>query len=302
MIKLIPTAAILSLAIVSAAARETVKPPSEPYADILNSANIPKKLIIRDADQIYWSFFTSSYFGFEEFWVAYSHDQSYWSRALYTAIPVLPGTSYKISVSKEKIDIDWFNPLDTPPEHRYYRSAVDTTVLGYTIYKHVLYGDADADGLSDLAEDVLWTHPYEMDTDGDGKADGYDANPLAAPAEALSLAEKLHKAIIEYELSEFTSNQLVVVEQFTGPMEYERPTGRVLSLSSQGCDAYVEAHGYGVPFLTCTVTETPDRTFAVSFQFFVAPEDAWGYDLIYEWDEVEKAWRQLGPLQKWQAR
>jgi hypothetical protein len=282
---------------------ENPAPPREPIADIFNTVNIPQRLIIRDAGQIYWSFFSSSYFGFEELWVAYSRDKTNWSRALYTGIPVLPGKTYQIRVSEQKIDVDWFGPLTNPAERRYYRSSVDTTILGYTIYKHLLYGDSDADGLSDLSEDILWTHPFEMDTDGDGKADGYDANPLAAPAEDLTPAEKLHKTLIEYELDQFPSNQLVVVEQFNGcPMEYDRETGLILSLSPQGCDAYVEANGYGVPILTCAVKDTLDDKFKASFQFFVSPDDAWGYDALFEWDSLAKVWRQFGDfLEEWQA-
>lgn len=300
------TALVLCLWIAAAVSSESDKnvlPPCEPLADIFKPVNIPQRLIIRDAGQIYWSFFSSNYFGFEEFWVAYSTDKTNWSRALYTGIPVLPGKTYQIRVSDQKIDIDWFGPLTNPAERRYYRSSADTTIWGYTVFKHLLYGDSDADGLSDLSEDILWTQPFEMDTDGDGKADGFDANPLAAPAENLTLGEKLHKTLIEYELNEFMSNQLVVVEQFNDrPMEYDRETGLILSLSPQGCDAYVEANGYGVPVLTCAVKDTLEDKFKVSFQFFTAPDDAWGYDALFEWDSFAKVWRQLGEfLEEWQA-
>jgi hypothetical protein len=296
--------ALWGAAAVSADVEKMLLPPREPVADIFKSVNIPQKLIIRDAQQIYWSFFTSSYFGFEEFWVAYSRDKKNWSRALYTGIPVLPGKTYQLRVSDQKIDVDWFGPLINPAELWYYRSSIDTTIWGYTIFKDMLYNDSDADGLSDLSEDVLWTHPFEMDTDGDGKADGYDANPLAPPAEDLTQAEKLHKTLIEYELDRFPSNQLVAVEQFNDrPMEYDREAGLILSLSPQGCDAYVEANGYGVPILTCMVKDTLDDKYKANFQFFVSPDDAWGYEAIFEWDSLAKVWRQDGDfLDEWQAR
>ncbi|MBN1464220.1 hypothetical protein JXA02_00565 [candidate division KSB1 bacterium] len=248
--------------------------------NLFNTAIVPNACIIRDSTDIYWSIFTSDYFGFHEFWVAYSRDTQNWSRPLYTSIPVLPSNNYQIKVTNHQLDVDWYGDLDQV-SRTYYRSFVDTTNTGYTILKSTLYEDSDADGLSDLAEERLWTNSWEMDTDKDDIADGYDQNPLAAPAEKLTLHERLHKTIIEYELEEFYSNQLIVVEQFNNkPMEYSRYQGIVLSFSPGACDAFVADTGYGVPILTCTVKDTLNRQLKASFQFFIAPDDAWGYDVL----------------------
>ncbi len=253
--------------------------------DLYSPATVPDVVIIHDCTDIYWTIFSSNFFGFHEFWVAYSKDTHHWSRPLYTGIPVLPTDNYYIRVSEHKIDFDWFGELDAPSQKTYYRSFIDTTTTGYTIYKYTLYADADFDGLTDLAEDVLRTDRNLPDTDDDGVIDGYDQNPLAAPRNDLSIAAKLHKAIIEYELEEFYSNQLVVVEQLNNqPLEYDRYEGIVLSLSSWGCDVFVSETGYGVPILTCNVEKDGDYLTA-SFQFFITPANAWGYDISCQWDE-----------------
>ncbi len=276
--------------------------PRADTADLSRPAEIPAALIIRDAHSIYWSFFAARYLGFDEVWVAYSHDRVNWSRGLYTGIPVLPGNSFRVRVSEAAIDADWFGPMHPPAERRYYRSSIDTTIWGYTIYKHVLYGDADADGLSDLAEDILWTDPDDPDTDGDGLADGYDNNPLAAPLDSLSREEMLHKAVIENELEALPDARLVIVEQLGDrPISYHRSKGIVLSLSPQACDAYVEAHGYGVPILTCNAAAAAGDRLKASFQFFIAPDDAWGYETTFQWEEEEKELRSVGPIDSWRA-
>ena len=216
---------------------------------------------------------------------------------------MLPSNNYQIRVTTRQLDFDWRGELEPHTERIYYRAYVDTTVMGYTIPKELLYNDSDGDGLSDLAEDRLWTHPNKLDTDSDGKADGLDRNPLAAAADTLGLHKKLHKEIIEYELEALVSNQLVVVEQFEQQaMEYDRSVGVVLSLSSGACDAFVGANGYGVPIFTCTVQDSTETLLKASFQMFVAPDDAWGYDLTCRWDEQRQDFKNVSIFNEWVAQ
>jgi hypothetical protein len=103
-------------------------------------------------------------------------------------------------------------------------------------------------------------------------------------------------------MKEYPSNQLLIAEQPNGqPLEYHRRKGIVLSLSSQGCDAYVAAHGYGVPILTCRVTPGDNGKYQASFQFFISPEDAWGYDAFFEWDKVAQSFSLAQPGKVWQV-
>ncbi|RPH91917.1 MAG: hypothetical protein EHM72_18195 [Calditrichaeota bacterium] len=276
--------------------------PDDGMGNILNPAELPEKIIIRDAGQRYWTFFRSSFYGFDEFWTAYSTDKENWSRPLCTGIPVLPGKSYQIRVGLHQIDIDWFPPFDFSAPQQYFRAAIDTTVDGYTILKSTLYKDSDSDGLSDLSEDVLWTQPFNMDTDDDSLADGYDTNPLAAHNIGFTVEEKLHQYILEFEMNEFPSNQLIIAEQPSEhPIEYKRKKGIVLSLSPQGCDAYLAAHGYGVPILTCNVTPLESGRYQAFFQFFISPDDAWGYDSIFEWDVMTQSFLLFQSGKVWQV-
>ncbi len=295
-------AIFISLALRNAPGAENGLLPHITNKNLFSTAAIPMTCIIKDSSNIYWTVFTSDYLGFHEFWVAYSHDAVNWSRALYTGVPVLPSDNYQIKAGGRQIDFDWRGELKQPEARQYYRAIIDTTIMGYTVYKSTLYEDTDGDGLSDLTEDRIWTDPNLLDTDEDGKADGLDQNPLAAPAEDLTLREKLHKRIIEFELEEFDTNQLVVVEQFNGKsMEYEREAGLVLSMSPGAVDAFVEFTGYGVPILTCTVKDTTKNRLKASFQFFVAPDDAWGYDLVCRWSKREKDWVGFKVFNEWVA-
>ena len=148
---------------------------------------------------------------------------------------------------------------------------------------------------------MLWTDPYLNDTDGDGKADGYDQNPLAAPTKVLSIHEQLHKFIVEQELEYYTTDQLVIVEQINNqPMEYERQSGIILSMPPDTCDAFINFFGYGVPVITASIRDTLKK-YIVNFQYFIDPENAGGYDALYDWDGVFKEWVRKKIYYQWEA-
>lgn len=274
-----------------------------PYVDknhLTSVTNIPTSCVVQDEDSIYWSVFVSKYFGFLEFWVSYSSDLKTWSKSYYTGVPVLMYEDYTFLFRDNKFKFLCSGKKRTKTPH-YTRAAVDTAITEYIISKATLYGDKDTDGLTDLAEDMLWTDPTLSDTDDDGKADGYDRNPLAAPLSELSLAEKLHKHIIEQELYYFWTNQLIIVEHFQRPMEYEREAGLVLSLSSQECDDWVNTFGYGVPILTCSIEELSETLYKANFEFFFSPNDAWGYEANYRWEKFTRNWLLIQTLEEWYA-
>ena len=107
--------------------------------NFFSPAVVPTVCVIRDSTELYWTIFSSDFFGFHEFWVAYSRDTQNWSRPLYTAIPVLPSNNYQIKVTKHNVDIDWHGELDNLSEPNYYRAHIDTMDKGYTIAKQTLY-------------------------------------------------------------------------------------------------------------------------------------------------------------------
>jgi len=253
-----------------------------------------------DKNGLYWTLFTSNYYGFLEFWLAFSKDKKTWSWPLYTGIPVHLNYLYSVKIdSMNNFTINrWIRPFSP---RTYTRSTVDSLTNTFKILKSDLFYDLDADGLSDLAEFMLWTDPMNNDTDGDGKADGYDQNPLAAPPQNLFLHEQLHKFIIEHELENFSTDQLVIVEQINNkPMEYKRSNGLILSMPHDSCDAFLNRFGYGVPFISATVRDTLKK-YKVSFQYFIEPKNAWGYDALYDWNKKYQKWVRKKTYYRWEA-
>ncbi len=269
-------------------------------SDLFHLHYPPTSLTYQEDSGVLWTLFSSDYYGYAEIWVARSLDGKNWNRPLYTAVPMLQRSKFRWRVEEHTLELQWSgDKLSKVPPYR--RVSFDSSVTEYTVYKAALYADRDADGLSDLSENRLWTDPYNMDTDDDGKADGYDQNPLAPPRKKLHKHEHLHKYVVQKELYYLDSNQLVLVEQPGQSMEYKRKSGLVLSLSSADCDAWVNTNGYGVPILTCTVKDTLQTAFVVDFQMFYAPNDAWGYKSIYYRDADKHEWREANRLETWHA-
>jgi len=260
-------------------------------------ASLDYKSMLQDEHKKYWGIFVSNYYGFDEFWLSFSYNCLDWFKPIYTGVPASK-SGYVWTSSTDEVTIKEIPGAHKIENNQYVRLLIDTTQTSFKYKLSDLQRDSDMDGLSDLAENILWTNPDSNDTDKDGKADGFDTNPLAAPAEDISIEEKLHKYIIEQELFYFDSDQLVLVEQFHNkPMEYKRPHGLVLSMPSDSLDSFINANGYGVPILTAAVKDTL-KVFKVSFQFFISPNDAWGYDSLYKWDDW---WIEKAQLTNWEA-
>ena len=268
--------------------------------DLRSAIDVPTNNKLIDEDGTVWSVFTSSFLGFDEFWLAYSRDDgNTWSKPLYSAVPAKPVPNYRIESREHRFEFQFFGDSLDLNYKPYIRMTIDPEIDTYVVYRHTLYQDADADGLSDLMEEQIWTDWNVNDTDGDGKADGYDSNPLASPAENVTMKDSLHKHVINKELYYFWSNQLVIVEQFNQPMEYEREAGLILSMDTPSCDEWVNQFGYGVPILTCTVKDTLKQAFKVDFQFFYAPDDAWGYQALYRHNDFRDNWVMIEKLEEW---
>ncbi len=262
--------------------------------------NIPTLVVLKDNSGLYWSLFASNNYGFIEYWLSFSKDKKNWSRPLFTGIPASINYLYNIKIDSSNTFIlkRYFRPTY---QNSYIRATVDSQKNTYKINKSDLFYDLDADGLTDLAEFMLRTDPLNIDTDGDGKADGYDQNPLAAPSDSLSLHEQLHKFIIEHQLENYPSSQLVIVEQLNHkPVEYKRSSGIILSMPPDSCDAFINLFGYGVPVLTATVRDTLEK-YKVSFQYFVDPKTASGFDALFDWDPKNKKWVRKKIYYQWEA-
>ena len=248
----------------------------------------------------YWAIGSSNFFGFNEFWISSSTDNINWSKPHFTGIPA-GYAQYVCSLKYDTLIIKelWQNQKNED-WYAYHRNEHLSNKQEFKVSITDLKLDSDRDGLLDIAEKILLTNPQYSDTDNDGKADGFDQNPLAAPSTKLTVHERLHKYIIELELDLF-SDQLLLVEQLNSkPIEYKRKEGFVLSLGTKEIDKYLDTHGYGVPILSTAIKDTL-RKYKVSFEYFVSPEDAWGYENIYDWDRELKKWIKGEELSYWEA-
>jgi|GEM_PF-2079981 len=263
--------------------------------------DLPKGMLLKDDQGYTWAIYPSTAYGFGEFWIAFSQDGRFWQEPIYTGFPVAGVTQYEWNVKSDTLHMRMKN---RPPEFlrtKYMRQTAVGMDDSCALSLRDLFADTDMDGLTDFGENVLRTNPHDADTDHDGKADGFDQNPLAAPAKSYLVHERLHKFVIEQELKLVEGSGLVIVEQINHkPMEYERTKGLILSLSPDSADAFVNLFGYGVPILTTTIHDTLKK-YKVSFQYFIAPEDAWGYDALYDWDRKQQKWQRKRLYSSWIA-
>jgi hypothetical protein len=255
---------------------------------------------ILDDNGVKWAFFISEKYGFAEWWYSSMNAKGEWNRPVYTGLPFYI-RFYDWWVNSPDRFIVKRSKRNTHREDVYYRDGLFSEADSIVVFLNTLTRDRDRDGLPDIVETVLWTDPDNSDTDGDGVPDGEDQQPHAARREELESHARLHRYVIENELEAFRTNQLVCVEQFDAkPMEYTREEGLVLSLSPDTLDAFVQRFGYGVPILAATVKDTLQK-YKVSFEFFVAPDDAWGYEMLFDWNDNKGEWVQKRLYSEWYA-
>ena len=256
--------------------------------------------INQDPNGLFWGIGVSDFWGFNEFWITKSRDSLSWFPPLFTGISA-KDANYIWEVKNDSFKLKQTNSINLLSDYFYRREFYPETKTKYYFSLQNLTIDSDLDGLNDYVELFLYTNPESNDTDGDGKADGFDLNPLATPAKKLKIHEKLHKYIIEYAIDDFMSDQLLIVERFNNkPMEYKREAGYVLSLPPDKIDDFLDKYGYGVPILSTIISDTL-KMYKVQFELFVSPEDGWGYDALYDWDRKNSKWIEKKILNNWEA-
>ncbi len=269
--------------------------------EIESIRDLAENMLLKDDQGCSWAIYPSKAFGFSEFWLAFSHDGKSWQEPVYTEFPIAGITQYGWSVKNDTLHVRMKSRPHDLLRVKYARETMVGRLDSCALSLQDLFADSDIDGLPDFGERVLRTNPHDADTDHDGKADGFDQNPLATPARSYLVHERLHKFVVEQELKSVEGSGLVIVEQINRkPMEYERNKGLILSLSPDSADAFVNLFGYGVPILTASIRDTLKK-YQVSFQYFVAPDDAWGYEALYDWDRKQQEWRRKRLYSSWVA-
>lgn len=254
---------------------------------------------IVDSQGTHWALFISDWYGYHDFWLTSSSDGQTWRKPIFTTVAAVGGT-YKWIVKDYKLGLKLTHRLPDKLQFYYFRkewyALEDSCVLSIT----ELSADSDNDGLTDWAEFVLHTDPQDIDTDGDGKADGYDQNPLAAANDSLSMEAALHKQIIEWELGAWDYKGAVLVEQFDDfQIEYKRDAGIILCMPSDSVDAYLQEYGYGIPVLTANIEPYGNEMFKATFILFITPSDAEGWGALFKNEKGE--WTRKKTLEEWTA-
>ena len=296
---------IVFLSVCSLLLQGCIVPPGTPLTrfDDLSStssfeANSLKSIV--DDHGTHWAVFISNWYGYLDFWLTFSSNGKVWSRPFFTAVPVIAG-SYDCDISEYKFGIKLKRRL--PDKLQFWRTrtswcaAEDSCIIPI----RDLVQDSDADGLTDYAEYILHSDPLDIDTDNDGKADGYDQNPLAAPMDSIPPPAALHKQIIEWELDAWNYVGAVIVEKFNDyEIEYERDRGIILSMPSDSIDAYLQENDYGIPVLNVHVEPAANGMFKADYTLFISPDDAEGFEALYKWQDGE--WRRKKTLREWIAK
>ncbi len=260
-------------------------------------SRLPKGCIIRENGST-WAVFASRYYGFNELWMMYFEAGHGWHRPLYLAQPIITNTPYAWTFKRDTLFVRTGTKTTSPVHYQVRKPFLLFAEYSQLAMSQIVH-DADADGLSDFGEEVLWTDAANPDSDGDGIEDGQDSNPLAATPARLTLHERLHKQVIETELRALTTDQLAVVEQLSQKaLSYTRPYGLVLTMPADRVDEFVSRQGYGIPVLSATIKDTLNQ-YKVSFTFFVAPDSAWGFEALYGLNRKKTAWKRIKIYQEW---
>lgn len=264
-----------------------------------NPTELEFRYFTKDKHGTYWALFISNWYGYHDLWLTSSSDGHSWDKPIFTTIPAVGGC-YNWNIYDYKLSVKLVKRLPDKLQFWRFRTSWYALEDSCVIPIRDLVQDVDADGLTDLAEYVLHTNPSDLDTDNDGKADGYDQNPLSAPADTLSKEASLHKFIIEQELSLLNSTCAVLVEKYGDfEIEYDRDSGIVLSMPSDSIDAYLQEYDYGIPVFTANVEPATNGMFKATFTLFVTPEDAEGWEALYKWEKSE--WKRKKTRESWVA-
>lgn len=112
--------------------------------------------------------------------------------------------------------------------------------------------DSDSDGLPDLAEYRFWTDATNPDTDGDGRSDGEDSNPLACAKAKLTDEQKIWKAGFEQfrlDLRYVRGNEIFLAE-FEKELDFFELPGMkepVLAVTQDHVVKFAQQFGYVTP-------------------------------------------------------
>ncbi len=190
--------------------------------------------------------FISPRYGANDIWLSYSKDGKEY-RDVFTGCALqahaFGGDFYSAAAKDGKIIISYERAVSMGGD-------AQQTRLVATLAE--IERDSDSDGLPDIAEYRLMTSTTNPDTDGDGKKDGEDLNPLASGNIHLSEQQKIWAAGFKQHLPEMPElpTEGVMLAVFDEEAEFFEIPGRsdpVVSVTEEHRATFVKHFGYAVP-------------------------------------------------------
>ncbi len=232
--------------------------------------------------------FLSSRYGPNDIWLAYSLDGKE-HKELFTGCAMLPESwddAYTAAYADGKIVIIY---------ERVTAEGTDAVQKRFEASLPEIERDSDKDGLTDLIEQRFMTDPTKPDTDGDGKKDGEDMNPLVSSKLKLGGRQEIWKAAFEQypkkypDLMQWPTDTFImaVFDSETDYFELPGTEQYVLHATNEQTTRFALQFGYYFarvcfgPVTTRPIHEGKRRV-AFEFEVLVRPNYGRGYILTLE--------------------
>ncbi len=192
--------------------------------------------------------YLSNRYGANDVWLAYTTDGKTYTEVFTGCALFHDGwrDDYTAAFANGKIVITYDRPI---------REGTDVGQSRFAATLEEIERDTDKDGLPDLVEYRFMTDATNPDTDGDGKKDGADMNPLASGKIKLNRHQEIWKtAFLQYESKYQDFLQLpaerFAVASFKSSLDFFELPGRenpVLAMTEDGVIKLAEQTGYYIP-------------------------------------------------------
>jgi hypothetical protein len=286
------TASLFLLAAIALAAcngrpevnRDETQPATEPTAEEKNS----RFDYTFEAEGRKFGTFLSSKYGPNDIWLAYSQDGKEF-KELFTGCAVLPESwsdAYTAAYGDGKIVIVY---------ERTTAEGSDAVQTRFEASLPQIERDSDKDGLTDLVEQRFMTDPTKPDTDGDGRKDGEDMNPLVSGKKKLSEQQEIWKAAYEQYPKKYPDllqwpEDTFIMAVFDSEADYFELPGRkeyVVPATNEYTERFARQFGYDfvrVCFGSVVLRASREGNRRVEFEFevHIRPRFGRGYILVLE--------------------
>lgn len=238
--------------------------------------------------------FLSSRYGPNDIWLAWSRDGKEYTE-LFTGCAMLPESwsdAYTAAYVNGKIVIIY---------ERAAAEGSDAVQKRFEASLPEIERDTDKDGLTDLVEQRFMTDPTKSDTDGDGKKDGEDMNPLVSGTVKLRERQEIWKVAFEQypkkypDLMPWPADTFIMAVFDSEADYFELPgtTQYVLHATNEQTTRFALQFGYDfarVCFGPVTRKSSREGKRRVAFEFEVLVRRNYGRGYILMLEERDGKW------------